>query len=101
VDLVDEQDVALLERRQDRRQIALALERRPGDRPNPDAELLAEDVGEARLAEAGGPTSSTWSRASPRVRAASSAISSCSFTRACPTKSSKLRGRRERSTSSS
>src|SRR5439155_23108614 len=37
---------------QDRSQVALALERRAGHRPDPDAELLADDIGEARLAEA-------------------------------------------------
>ena len=52
MDLVDEQDVALLERRQDRGDVALALERGPGDRAQPDAELLAHDLRERRLAEA-------------------------------------------------
>ena len=52
VDLVDEEDVALLERGQDRRHV-LPLERRAGDGAEADAELLADDVGEARLAEAG------------------------------------------------
>src|SRR4051794_17621896 len=49
----------------------------------------------------GGPASRTWSSASPRRFAASRAISSCSFTRSCPTKSSSERGRSERSSSSS
>ena len=53
VDLVDEQHVARLERGQDRGEVALALERRPGDRADPGAELLADDVREARLAEPG------------------------------------------------
>ena len=52
VDLVDEQDVAILERGQDRGDVALALERGPGDRAQPDAELLAHDLRERRLAEA-------------------------------------------------
>ena len=51
VDLVDEEDVALLHRGEDRRDVALALERGAGDRADADAELLADDVGEARLAE--------------------------------------------------
>src|SRR3989441_2098810 len=51
VDLVHEQDVALAERREDGSQVALSLERRPGDRADPGAELLADDVREARLAE--------------------------------------------------
>ena len=55
VDLVHEQDVARLERSEDRRQVALPLERRSGNRADPDAELLADDVREARLAEAGRP----------------------------------------------
>ena len=52
VDLVDEEDVALLEPGEDRGHVALALERRPGDGADPRAELLADDEGEARLAEA-------------------------------------------------
>ena len=55
MDLVDEEHVALLESGQDRRDVALALERRAGDRPDAGAELLPDDVGEARLAEAGRP----------------------------------------------
>ena len=43
-----------LERSQDRGHVALALERRTGDAADADSELLAEDVGEARLAEARG-----------------------------------------------
>ena len=53
VDLVHEQHVARLEPGEDRGEVALALERRPGDAADADAELLADDVGEARLAEAG------------------------------------------------
>ena len=45
------------------------------------------------LPRPGGPASSTWSSASPRAFAAMSAISSCSFTRSCPTNSSSQRGR--------
>src|SRR5207244_10232613 len=52
MDLVHEEDVALVERGQDRRQVALPLEGGSGDRPDPDAELLAQDEGEARLPEA-------------------------------------------------
>ncbi len=52
VDLVDEDDVARLDRGEDRGDV-LPLERRPGDRADADAELLAEDVREARLAETG------------------------------------------------
>jgi hypothetical protein len=51
VDLVDEEDVAGLERGQDGRDVLL-LERRAGDRPEPDPELLADDLRERRLPEA-------------------------------------------------
>ena len=49
----------------------------------------------------GGPASSTWSSASPRPRAASSAIPSCSLTRSWPTNSARVAGRSELSSSSS
>src|SRR6266545_1095540 len=52
VDLVHEEDVVLLERREDRGDVLL-LERRAGGRTDAHAELLADDVGEARLAEPG------------------------------------------------
>ena len=51
MDLVDEQDVARLERGQDRGHVPLALQRRPRDAADADSEFLADDVGEARLAE--------------------------------------------------
>src|SRR6476469_5829475 len=54
VDLVDEDDVARLDSGEDRRDV-LPLERRAGDRADADAELLADDVREARLAEPGRP----------------------------------------------
>ena len=61
----------------------------PGDRADADAELLADDVRERSSCRArAGPTSRTWSSASPRAFAASSAIASCSLTRSWPTKSS-------------
>src|SRR6266516_6984404 len=52
VDLVDEQDVPLLEPGQDRRYVALALQRRARDGTQPHTELFTDDVSEARLAEA-------------------------------------------------
>ena len=55
MDLVHEQDVAGLQRGQDRCQVALPLERRAGDRADPNAELLPDDVREARLPQAGRP----------------------------------------------
>ena len=51
VDLVDEEHVARLQRGEDRGDVLL-LDRRAGDRANADAELLADDVREAGLAEA-------------------------------------------------
>src|SRR5262249_43981740 len=52
VDLVDEEDVARLERRQDGGDVALPLERRAGDLAEADAELAPHDLRERRLAEA-------------------------------------------------
>ena len=52
VDLVDEQHVARLERREDRGDVALALERGAGDLADADAELVAHDLRERGLAEA-------------------------------------------------
>src|SRR5205823_5329764 len=51
VDLVDEEDVVGLEGREDGGDVLL-LEGRAGDRADPHVELLADDVSEARLAEA-------------------------------------------------
>ena len=51
MDLVHEQDVALLERREDGGEISLAVERRAGDGPEADPKLRADHMGEARLAE--------------------------------------------------
>ena len=53
VDLVDEEDVAGLEAREDGGDVALPLERRAGHGTDPDAELLTEDEREARLPEPG------------------------------------------------
>src|SRR5579862_2643903 len=50
MDLVDEKDVVRLDGREDRCDV-LPLERRPGYRADADSELLANDVGEARLAK--------------------------------------------------
>ena len=51
MDLVDEEHVARLDRREDRGDVLL-LERRPGDGAEADSELLADDLREGRLAEA-------------------------------------------------
>src|SRR5439155_24100650 len=53
VDLVHEQDVVALEAGQNRRHVALTLERRAGDAANAYAQLLADDERQARLAEPG------------------------------------------------
>ena len=53
VDLVDEEDVVRLERGEDRRHVSLPLERGARDAADADPELLADDEGEARLAEPG------------------------------------------------
>ena len=53
VDLVDEEDVLQLEAGEDRGHVALPLQRRAGDRADADAELLADDLRERRLAEPG------------------------------------------------
>ena len=52
VDLVDEENVPLAKPGQNRRHIALSFQRRSRDRAQPHAELLADDVGEACLAQA-------------------------------------------------
>jgi hypothetical protein len=55
VDLVDEENVTQLEAGEDGGHVALSLERRAGDVADADAELLADDLGERRLAEPGRP----------------------------------------------
>ena len=55
VDLVDEQDVAAPERRQQARQVALALERRPRGHAHLGPHLARQQVRERRLAQAGRP----------------------------------------------
>ena len=55
MDLVDEQDVALLERGQDRGQVAGALDGRARRVFDVDAQLARDDRGQGRLAQAGRP----------------------------------------------
>src|SRR3979411_2697410 len=50
VDLVDEEDVAVLGGRQDRRQVSGPLQHRTGGDAETDPELGGDDVGERRLA---------------------------------------------------
>ena len=51
VDLVDEEDVALLEVGEQRGEVAGLRDDRPGGRAEADAELLGHDLGERRLAQ--------------------------------------------------
>ena len=68
----------------------------PATRADADAELLADDQREARLAEAGrADEQDVVERLAARAVAASSAIASCSLTRSWPTKSASERGRSE------
>ncbi len=53
VDLVHEQHIPFIERSEDGCEVTLAVERRACHRAQPDAELGADDVCKARLAEAG------------------------------------------------
>ena len=55
VDLVDEEHRVRLERGEQRRDVALALERRAGRLHEPHAHLLGDDLRERRLAQAGRP----------------------------------------------
>ena len=55
VDLVDEQDVALVERGQDRGQVAGSLDRRTGRVADADTEFTRDDRRQGRLAETGRP----------------------------------------------
>jgi hypothetical protein len=59
MDLVDEQHVARLEAREDGREVAGPFDHGARRRTQRHAELLRDDVRERRLAEAGGPLSST------------------------------------------
>ena len=102
VDLVDEEHRPRLQGGQDtrrRRPCAPAPGRRSGGRARPSsaATIWASEV----LPSPGGPASSTWSSASPRLAAASMETASWSRTASWPTKSASRRGRSERSTSSS
>ena len=67
VDLVDEEDVALLEIGEERREVARAGDHRARGGAEIDAELARDDLRQRRLAEArAGPTKRTWSSASFR-----------------------------------
>ena len=92
VDLVDEQHVARLERREDRGEVALALERRARRRAEADAELVrARSCASVVLPRPGGPDEQdVVERLAARLRAASSAIARCSLTRSWPTNSASV-----------
>ena len=80
VDLVDEQDVAVVEVGEDRGEVAGPLERGPAGEaacatPISVATMPASEV----LPSPGGPANSTWSTAWPRWLAAASMISRCSL----------------------
>ena len=53
VDLVDEEDVALVQVGEDRRQIPLLVDGRAGGDPQVDASLPGDDHGEGGLAQSG------------------------------------------------
>ena len=55
MDLVDEEDIAILEIGEERRKVAGLRDHRPRGRAEPDAELSRDDLRERRLAEAGRP----------------------------------------------
>jgi hypothetical protein len=93
VHLVDEEHVAALETASGCRRGRAALERGSASSRAARAELARDDAREARLAQPGGPESSTWSSGSPRARAASSATRRFSTASSWPTNSPKLLGR--------
>ena len=101
VDLVDEEHVARLERGQDRGHVPFRSSAGPATVRIPTPSSSRMIWASVVLPSPGGPASRTWSSASPRPLAASSAIPSCSLMRSWPTKSSSRRGRSERSSSSS
>ena len=65
VDLVDEQDVARLERGQDRGHVALPLQRRPRTQRMPTPSSSRTMYARLVLPSPGGPTSNMWSSGSP------------------------------------
>jgi hypothetical protein len=94
VDLVDEEHVVALEVGEDGRPGPSAFSSTGPEvwrRFTPSS--LRDDVRERRLAQPGGPNSSTWSIASLRILAAPMKISSCSRALAWPTYSASPLGR--------
>ena len=102
VDLVDEEHGARLERGQQRGDVALALERRAGGLDERDAELVGHDLRQRGLAEARRPGQQDVVERPRRARGRpASETASWSRTDSCPTNSSSVAGRSERSSSSS
>jgi hypothetical protein len=93
VNLVEEEDLAFAEVGEDGGEVALDLEGGAGGLLEADVELVGDDGGEGGFAEAWGPERRTWSRASPRDLAASSAMASCSLALVWPMNSWRRRGR--------
>ena len=53
MDLVDEEDIAFLQAGENRRQIPLSFDDRPGGHLDSRAHLVGDDIGQSRLAETG------------------------------------------------
>ena len=101
VDLVDEEDVLRLERGQDRGHVGLAVDGRARHDPKRRGHLDRDDARERRLAEA---RRAREEHVLARLTAAPGGLEedpSCSLTCAWPTNSARLRGRSDRSNSSS
>jgi hypothetical protein len=101
MDLVDEEDRPRLERGEQRGDVALSLERRAGGLHERHVELGGDDLASDVFPSPGGPASSTWSSASPRADAAWIDTVQLLAQPSWPTNSSSVRGRSERSSSSS
>jgi hypothetical protein len=84
MNLVDEQHIVWLQVREQRGEVAGALQHGPGRLLQANAKFVGHDIGECRLAKACGPKMSTWSSASLRRRAASMNSPICAFTAVCP-----------------
>ena len=102
VDLVDEEDVALLEVGEQGGQVAGPDQHRPRGDPQPDAHLGGHDAGQRGLAQARAARRTAGGRpAGRRLRAASMTIRRCSVSWPWPTNSPRVRGRRPASSASS
>ena len=93
MDLVDEEHVAVVELREDGRQVAGPLQRGPDVTCRWASSSLAMIVARVVLPSPGGPENSRWSEPWPRRRAASSTMSRWALSSAWPTNSASRRGR--------